>query len=391
MRQPKSTATGKDDIRRQNLAALLRTVHFDGVTSRAALGERLGLSKTTIAELVSELETAGLLLRVGNEQSGSAGRPSQLVTASQEPLVLVANPEIDGLTLAFVNFAAEIVAGEFFEFDEAYSLETMMAFMQRYLAANQALCGGRLIGVVVAVPGAVDRDTGRLINAPSLQWRDLDVAGEIRSSLKLPAWITNNARAATVSEHCFGAAKTFKNAICLFSGVGGVGGGIIVNGQVLEGSNGIAGEIGKMRLTAESSKKQLTFGELMHREELVAVLGKTRLTDAQLDELLVSSKDPEVNKVIDSQVAVLKSALETLRDLFDPEAVLLGGFLGSLAKSRKGQLSKSLNHESLKVRGEDFLISRAAELKPMVLLGAAEAAWQEILDDPIKNYRKAKK
>ena len=389
MRQPKS-ATSKDDIRRQNLSALLRTVHVDGVTSRAALGESLGLSKTTIAELVSELETLGLVVRVGNEQSGSAGRPSQLVAPSSEPLVLVANPEIDGLTLAFVSFSAQILASEFFEFDEAYSLETMMAFMQRYLAANQELWAGRLNGVVVAVPGAVDRDTGRLINAPSLGWRDIDIATEIQSALKLRAWVTNNARAATVSEHSFGAAKAFKNAICLFSGVGGVGGGIIVNGQVLQGSNGIAGEIGKMRLSAESSKKQLTFGELMHREDLVAALGKTRLSDEQLDELLVGSKDPDVNKVIDSQVAVLKSALETLRDLFDPEAVLLGGFLGSLAKSRKGQLSKSLNHESLKVRDEDFLISRAAELKPMVLLGSAEAAWQEILDDPIKNYRKAK-
>ena len=391
MRQTKSAATGKDAIRRQNLSALLRKVHIDGVTSRAALGESLGLSKTTIAELVSELEEAGLLLRVGNEQSGSAGRPSQLVTSSGEPLVLVVNPEIDGLTLALVTFSTEILATEFFEFDDAYSLETTMAFMQRYLAKHRELSRGRLLGVVVAVPGAVDRITGRLINAPSLGWRDVDIAGEIKSALKLRAWVSNNARAATVSEHFFGAAKPFKNAICLFSGVGGIGGGFIVNGQVLEGSNGVAGEIGKMRLTTEIGKKQQSFGELMHREDLVAALGKARLSDEQLDQLLVGSKDPEVNQVIDGQVAVLRAALETLRDLFDPEAVLLGGFLGSLAKSRKGQLSRSLNHDSLKLRGEDFLISRAVELKPMVLLGAAEAAWQEILDDPIANYRKAKK
>ena len=391
MRQSKTQATGKDAIRRQNLSALLRRVHVDGVTSRAALGESLGLSKTTIAELVSELEEAGLLVRVGNEQSGSAGRPSQLVSASSQPLVLVVNPEIDGLTLALVTFSTEILATEFLEFDEAYSLETTMAFMQQYLAKNRELCNGRLLGVVVAVPGAGDRITGRLINAPSLAWRDIDIATEIQSALKLRAWVTNNARSATVSEHLFGAAKEFKNAICLFSGVGGIGGGFIVNGQVLEGSNGVAGEIGKMRLTTETSKKQQNFGELMHREDLVAALGKSRLSDEQLDQLLVGSTDPEVNKVIDGQVAVLKSALETLRDLFDPEAVLLGGFLGSLAKSRKSQLSRSLNHDSLKSRGEGFLISRAAELKPMVLLGAAEAAWQEILDDPIAKYRKAKK
>jgi hypothetical protein len=49
---------------------------------------------------------------------------------------------------------------------------------------------------------------------------------------------------------------------------------------------------------------------------------------------------------------------------------------------------KDLNHNSLKVRGADFLIPRAAELKPMVLIGAAETAWQGILNDPTN--RKAK-
>jgi predicted NBD/HSP70 family sugar kinase/biotin operon repressor len=391
MRIATTVTASKDAIRRQNLSALLRQVHANRMVSRAALGQVLGLSKTTIAELVSELEAAGLVDRVGNEQKAAAGRPSQLVAASSEPLVLVVNPEIDGITLAFVNFAAEILETEFVEFEKQYSLETTATLVQQFLAKHSSIQKKRMRGAVFAIPGAIDKTTNRLIDAPSLGWSDLDVSEELTKTLKMKVWITNNARAATVSEHLFGAAKGFQNAICLFSGVGGIGGGFIVNGRVLEGSNGIAGEIGKMNLISGGARGAQTFGELMRREEIVAALGKKRLSDAELDDLITNSTQLEVNKAIDGQVSLLLAAIKTLRDLFDPEAVILGGFLGSLVKSRKTQLLKSMNHDSLKEKDDEFLIPRAAELKPMVLIGAAETAWEQILNDPINHNRKAMK
>ena len=382
MKTPDSVATGKDAIRQKNLSALLRQVHVERTVSRATLGETLGLSKTTIAELVSELVDFGLVVRVGNEQSGSAGRPSQLVAASSKPLVLVVNPEIDGLNIALVNFFAEIVDVQYIELESAYSVETTKALVSEYLENSKSTHVGRLHGIVLALPGAIDRDSRKLINAPSIGWRDVDVAAEFEKTFSLRVWVVNNARAATISEHNFGAAKGLANVICLFSGVGGIGGGIVVNNQVLEGSSGLAGEIGKMRLNADGPRKHLSFGELMHRDEIVSALGKSRLADDALDELLRNTKDAGVHKVIDTQVAVLLSAIETLRDLFDPQAILLGGYLGSLVECRKSQIANALNSTSLKYRDEDFLVPRATELKPMVLIGAAEIAWEEILTDP---------
>jgi len=391
MKTSTSVTAAKDAIRRQNLSALLRQVHARTTVSRVVLGQLLGLSKTTISELVSELEAVGLVDRVGNEQKAAAGRPSQLVAASKKPLVLVVNPEIDGITIAFVNFAAEILETEFVEFESAYSLETTATLVRDFIDKHQKFHKGKIFGAVFAIPGAIDKTNSKLIDAPSLGWSDLDIVEELTKTLKLRVWITNNARAATVSEHLFGAAKGLQNAICLFSGVGGIGGGFIVNGRVLEGSNGIAGEIGKMNLISSGNRNAQTFGELMRRDEIVSALGKKRLSDAELDSMLSSSNHLEVNKAIDAQVSLLLAAIKTLRDLFDPEAVILGGFLGSLVKSRKKQLLKSMNHDSLKTRGDEFLIPRAAELKPMVLIGAAESAWEQILSDPINQYRKAKK
>ena len=389
MRTTTAVAASKDAIRRQNLSALLRQVHANGPISRAALGQALGLSKTTIAELVSELEAAGLVDRVGSEQKAAAGRPSQLVAASSKPLVLVVNPEVDGITLAFVNFAAEIIESEFVDFDNPYSLETTATLVNEFLDKHSKITNNRMFGCVLAIPGAVDKNTNKLIDAPSLGWSDLDVVDQLTRALNLKVWITNNARAATVSEHLFGAAKGLQNAICLFSGVGGIGGGFIVNGKVLEGSNGIAGEIGKMNLISGVARGAQTLGEIMRRDEIVSALGKKRLSDSELDSLICNTTLFAVNKVVDEQVSLLLAALKTLRDLFDPEAVILGGFLGSLVKCRKTQLLKSMNHDSLKEKGDEFLIPRSAELKPMVLIGAAETAWEQIFSDPVNQYRKA--
>ena len=156
-----TVTASKDAIRRQNLSALLRQVHATGTISRAVLGQTLGLSKTTIAELVSELEAAGLVDRVGNEQKAGAGRPSQLVAASSEPLVLVVNPEVDGITLAFVNFAAEIIETEFIEFDHGYSLETAATLVKEFLAKHSNIQKHRLYGSVFAIPGAIDKTTNK--------------------------------------------------------------------------------------------------------------------------------------------------------------------------------------------------------------------------------------
>jgi predicted NBD/HSP70 family sugar kinase len=120
----------------------------------------------------------------------------------------------------------------------------------------------------------------------------------------------------------------------------------------------------------------------MNRQDIVATLGRSRLHDDELDALIVSNTEVKVHEVIDEQTDVLIAALETLRDLFDPEVIVLGGYLGSLVKARTNHILGTLNSNSLKERGVDFLVPRAAELLDMVLVGAAQKAWEELLKDP---------
>jgi predicted NBD/HSP70 family sugar kinase len=156
---------------------------------------------------------------------------------------------------------------------------------------------------------------------------------------------------------------------------------MILNGSVYEGSHGLAGEIGKMSLVSQGHTAT-SFGELMKREELVKAIGEGPLNDETLADILISTQVAAVHREIDKQVDHLIAALKTLRDLYDPDLIVLGGYLGALLECRSEEMMTILNEGALLPRDRDFLRARIDELIPMVLLGAAESAWAALIADP---------
>jgi len=103
-----------------------------------------------------------------------------------------------------------------------------------------------LSGIAVVVPGAVNIDTGVIVKAPNLPALDgFELASALRRELHLPAIIENDANAAAVGEMWQGAARNRRTIVCLTLGTG-VGGGIILNGELWRGVDGAAAEIGHM-------------------------------------------------------------------------------------------------------------------------------------------------
>src|SRR5690606_13128021 len=89
--------------RRSNLARLLRLIHEQGERSRAELTTATGLNRSTIADLVGELTTAGLVEERLPDTPGRVGRPAPVVSASSRVVAIAANPEIDALEIAAVG------------------------------------------------------------------------------------------------------------------------------------------------------------------------------------------------------------------------------------------------------------------------------------------------
>ncbi|MEZ5425883.1 MAG: ROK family protein [Pyrinomonadaceae bacterium] len=104
--------------------------------------------------------------------------------------------------------------------------------------------GGKVKAIAAAVPGIVKSDKGIILKAPNVPALDgFRMAAALESEMNLPCLLENDANAAAVGERWQGASKGFDNSICVTLGTG-VGGGIIIDGKVLRGVDGTAGEIG---------------------------------------------------------------------------------------------------------------------------------------------------
>jgi glucokinase len=103
----------------------------------------------------------------------------------------------------------------------------------------------RAVGLAVAAQ--VDPDSGTVVHAPNLGWRDVPLARRVRDELGLPVRVLNDARAATLAEWSFGAGVGASDFFCLFLGTG-VGGSAVLGGRLLDGGSHAFGEVGHMTI-----------------------------------------------------------------------------------------------------------------------------------------------
>jgi glucokinase len=121
----------------------------------------------------------------------------------------------------------------------AEAIEDVIAEVSRDTGAARA----DFLGVGMGAPGPLDRERGIVIVAPNLGWKNYGLRDRITATVNLPATLDNDANCATVGEWWCGAARGARNVVGITIGTG-IGGGLILNGDLYHGSSDVAGEIG---------------------------------------------------------------------------------------------------------------------------------------------------
>jgi len=382
-----------ENIRRRNLSRVLRTLHKEGARSRASLTEELGLNRSTIADLVGELVRAELVFEVPPPADGRVGRPSPVVTPSPEVLCLAVNPEVDALELAAVSLDRTIRARERLEMDHllepAECAALVAGTLGRWLAGP--LRGARVVGLGLAVPGLVRRRDGLVRTAPHLRWTDAPLRDLVAASTGLPVLVGNDASLGASAEHLFGAAAGIENAVYLNGGASGIGGGIVINGALVGGAGGYAGEFGQNQPSIASPEDRRVAGGTLEdevsRARLLEALALARADDQQLAEALAGPGGGAAAPEVARQRGILAATLSNLVNVLNPDLLVLGGFLAVLADSPLpglglAELESLVRDRTMAAPGEDFRIAPAALADDRLLIGAAEAAFEFLLEDP---------
>jgi glucokinase-like ROK family protein len=239
-------------MREMNLALILNVLRLHAPISRAGLASMTSLNKATVSSLVKELLTRGLVHELGvDTTSNDIGRPAINLELNPEAGYIVgAEIGVDFILVIVTNFAAEILARRY---ESTLRLDTQEAILSRMIKllkdSHQEVNrhDRPIFGIGLGVPGLVDVSTGTLLFAPNLGWSDVSLRELLEREFNVPVFVDNEANMAALGETYFGAGQDRDYVLYINIGVG-LGGGIVLNGQLLLGAAGFAGEVGHMTM-----------------------------------------------------------------------------------------------------------------------------------------------
>lgn len=378
-------ANGTECLRAQNLSQILTTVHRNGPLSRSELTRRSGFNRSTVGTLVTDLIGKRLVHETEPAIAGRVGRPSPIVRANPGVAVIAVNPDIDALTVGVVGLGGYLHERVRREVQRVPTLDDAVQRTCEIVADLQPVLDGldRILGVGIAVPGLVNAGAGRVLLAPHLGWREADLTGPFSSALGLPAVAANDAALGSLAESIFGAALGVGTAIYLNGSASGIGGGIVTEGAQLRGSRGYAGELGHTLVRTGGSRchcgRSGCLDAEVRLERLLAAAGLASGGIEALETALSGVFIPTVRAEAERQLDLLAVALVNFVNVFDPELIVLGGFLGTLFGFDGGRLTDAVNAASL---AGGVQVRRAALGPELLLVGVAELAFQPLLAAP---------
>ncbi|MGD1221083.1 ROK family protein [Streptomyces krungchingensis] len=372
-------------MRRRNLSRVMHTVSAEGPLSRAAVASRIGLTRAAVSTLVDELIRSGLLEELGPERPGRVGRPgSALAVSGRGPAGIGAEVGVDHLAVCAVDLRGDIRAravrhGTNRGRSPEPVVEELSALVRQVVdeAEREGLWPA---GLAVAVPGLVARDARTVVRAPNLQWRDTDLGALLPADL--PLTVDNEANFGGLAELWLGDA-TPRDFLHVSAEIG-IGAAVLVDGQLLRGTRGFAGELGHVPVHPDGPQCPCGgHGCLEQYAGEEAVLRAAGLEPGEDRVGLLSERaaqgDPHVRRALRDAGTALGIALTGAVNLLDPETVVLGGALSGLAP----WLLPSLEEELARRTAGPACAVSVSRLGPEgPLLGAAHSVVRSVLDDP---------
>ena len=223
--------------------------------SRADLARRMGVTRGVSGVLVQELIAQGLIFEGATGEVARGRKPTFLHIRTHDRLVLAADVRFSKTYLMLCDFSGRQLALETFDtsFDIPKLVKELAARARKMLEAQAA--EERCEGFGVVVPGMIDHRTGRILNAPTLGWRDVDMRDRLAAVTGLPVQLENAGRACALSRLWLGHGEVSGPQNFVYITVSdGVGGGIVSNGELVRGRDHIAGEFGHMPLSLDGPR-----------------------------------------------------------------------------------------------------------------------------------------
>jgi N-acetylglucosamine repressor len=239
-----------------NRQIALNLVRAHQPISRADLARIMGLRRGSVSLIVNDLLAEGLIFEGATGESHRGRKPTFLYIDSRERCVVAVDIRVTRTFLMVTDLLGRQLVGviSFPTEREPKRLVTELGKrIKKVLAEHKE--AGACKGVGVVAPGMVDRKTRRIIHAPTLGWRDVEIREALASATGLPVHVENSGKACALAQMWATRGDVAAVGDLVFVSVSdGIGVGVVVNGEVLRGHHNIAGEFGHVPLSIDGPR-----------------------------------------------------------------------------------------------------------------------------------------
>jgi predicted NBD/HSP70 family sugar kinase len=326
---------------------VLDLIRAAGTISRAELADRSGFTAPTITQVIRELMADGLVLEVGRGESTGGKPPTLLQLNARARYSVGVLLERNTCVSVVVDLVGRPVTRTSFHGAATMPPEQVFPLLAKQVEALLDTAGverDRVLGLGLVSYGPQDQRGGLLLSPqPTKQWLDFPVAERLSQAVGLPVLLENDATAATVGEYWIGAVDPASAYACVYM-ASGIGGGVVVAGDVYRGSSSNSVELGHISLDVNGDEcpcgnrgcleNYAGPAALIRQAVATGGLGKRLGLRSDEDDVLTdfarlaaaaTGGDRDARRLVQESARYIGSAAVTLTTLFDLDRIVLAG------------------------------------------------------------------
>src|SRR3989440_3880372 len=352
-------------IRNINQSILLNLIRAHAPISRPQLATLSGLSQVTVIKITNNLIDRHLVLEKEYAESTGGRRAGLLEINPEGGFAVGLIPQPSSLIAVILNLNSDPVYSQQWNItlrDNYPQALDLAAQCVEELLRESGIPREKIIGVGLGMSGLIDAERGCCIDSWIMNWQNVEISRPLEDRLGIPVFLDNDVNCLAIYEKLFGQGQPYQHFLVVAIG-GGVGLGIVVNGDLYRGAFGGAGEFGHTAVTTEGrrcacgnhgcletylSESGIVKNYLEHMRSTTYSL-EMGIQEPTIFEIVVRARNGDEAAIAAFQRAgiLLGVSLANLVNIFNPECVVLSGH-NTDASILAGDLLLEPMHQALK-------------------------------------------
>ena len=334
------TPREKPKVRELNLARTLREIRAVSEITITELIRETGLSRPSVNSMVNALIELGWVTAVTASSDGQGGRPPQRYRFNAGIGRLVGlDIGVHRVSAVLTDLSGDVLFGATLDVDPSADPSTRLEKVDAVvglLLAEAAITPGDVWSVGAAVTGAVDAEGRTSMFSPMPRWSEVDLIGHLSLTFSCPVRVENDVKLALLAEHSWGAVQGAEDVVYVLAGQR-TGAASMVNGRLVRGYGGAAGEIGALAAVRWSVATE----RFLHVPGIPENLRESERAAWTFEQ--AQRSDPAARKVVRKYARDIATGAAAVALTLDPQIVVIGGGSAKWAGLWLPEFSATLN------------------------------------------------